>query len=128
MSDQDRVEFLRNLYGKKNDGSKNVSGGTNQPQNPIQNALGIPTTDPNAGKTPEEIAKLHALRNQLHSDYYQNLVNPPKPKEEPVTEKLEKEKQMEALELEQKEKEKPDPLQNVKTGTGEKGISIGVSG
>src|SRR3972149_8539048 len=40
MSDQDRVEFLRNLYGKKNDGSKNVSGGTNQPQNPIQNALG----------------------------------------------------------------------------------------
>lgn len=128
MSDAERVEFLRNLYGKSDNNAKGAAD-SKKPQKgagPVAQALGVPQQDPNAGKTPEEIAKLQALRAQLHQDYYQNTFNRPKPKEEPVTEKIEKEKQMEALVEQKKQKEKPGPLQNVKKGTGE--ANIGVAG
>lgn len=124
MSDDQAKQFLKDLYGNKDKAS--APGNIKQVPHPIQDALGIPKPDPNAGKTPEELTKLQSLRNQLHGDYYQNLINPPKPKEEPVTQKLEKEKQMEEFELAQKQKEKPDPLATVKTGTGER--VVGVSG
>ena len=63
-----------------------------------------------AGKTPEEQKKLRELRHQLHAQYYQKLVNPPKQQEERPAEKMEKEKMQEMQELEQKEAKKPAPL------------------
>ncbi len=142
MSDDQAKQFLKDLYGKSDKSLAQQKSSTPSP-NPVQNALGIPQKsddkshpvsealgipqiDPNAGKTPEELTKLQSLRSQLHGDYYQNLVNPPKSKEEPVVEKLEREKQQEEFDLAQKQKEKPDPLAIVKTGTGEK--VVGVSG
>lgn len=63
-------------------------------------------------KPPEETKeqKLAKLRQELHSNYYQRLVNPPKPPEEKPAEKVEREKKEERWELEQKEKKKPPPL------------------
>lgn len=58
----------------------------------------------------EEKQQKEALRQRLHSEYYQGLVNPPKPKEERPAEKVEKEKQQEMQELQQKEAKKPPPL------------------
>ncbi len=116
MTDKDRVEFLRNLYGKSDNSSKTKSQGSNPPQK-----------SPNVGKTPEELAKIEALRKQLHGDYYQSLTNPAKPQEETVTEKLEREDEKEKMELWEKDKKKPPPLPaTVKQGTGES--VVGVSG
>lgn len=63
-------------------------------------------------KPPEETKeqKLAKLRQELHSNYYQRLVNSPKPPEEKPAEKVEREKKEERWELEQKEKKKPPPL------------------
>ncbi len=116
MTDKDRVEFLRNLYGKSDNSSKTKSQGSNPPQK-----------SPNVGKTPEELAKIEALRKQLHGDYYQSLTNLQKPQEETVTEKLEREEEKEKMELWEKDKKKPPALAaNVKQGTGES--VVGVSG
>lgn len=123
MSDDQAKQFLKELYGSTDKKTPKIE---KPEEHPIGEALGLPQTDPNADKTPEELAKIQSLRSQLHQDYYQNLVNPPKPEEKPVTEKLEEEKKMEELELAKKKEEAPGPLQNVKTGTGEK--MVGVSG
>lgn len=132
MTDEERVEFLSNLYGK-NDANKNVNSSGNDQKKPqngagdVKQALGIPQKDPNEGKTPEEIAKIEALRKQLHSDYYQNLVNRPKPKEEPVAQKLEREEQEERMAEIEEEKKKPKELpRTVRKGTGES--VVGVAG
>lgn len=138
MSDDAAKQFLKDLYGptKKAEPQKPkahpISDALGVPQSeknvshPVVEALGIPQVDPNAGKTPEEIAKLQKLRSSLHQDYYQGLVNPPKPAEKPVAEKLEEERQMEALEEQKKVEKTPGPLQQVKPITGER--MVGVSG
>lgn len=128
MTDKDRVEFLRNLYGKSDNSSKTKSQGSNPPQkSPISQVLGVPQNDPNLGKTPEELAKIEALRKQLHGDYYQSLTNPQKPQEETVTEKLEREEQKKKMADLETDKEKPPQLSPTqKVGTGE--AVIGVSG
>ena len=41
-------------------------------------------------------AKLESLRQRLHNEYYQNLVNPPKPKELPTAKKIEQEEKLRA--------------------------------
>ncbi|MBI1982091.1 MAG: hypothetical protein HYY87_04000 [Candidatus Levybacteria bacterium] len=61
-------------------------------------------------KQAEDKQKEEFLRQRLHSEYYQQLTNPPKPKEERPAEKVEKEKKLEMKELEQKEAKKPPPL------------------
>lgn len=63
-----------------------------------------------ADKSPEEQQKLMALRRKLHQEYYEKLVNPPKPQEERPAEKVEKEKKQEMSELQQKEEKKPPAL------------------
>lgn len=123
MSDDQAKQFLKDLYGPTTKKTSNIQKPV---EHPIGEALGLSQVDPNAGKTPEEIAKIQSLRSQLHQDYYQNLVNPPKSQEKPVVEKLEEEEKMEELEEAKKKEKAPGPLQNVKTGTGEK--MIGVSG
>lgn len=127
-TDVERVEFLKALYGKS-DSSSSQKKDQSKPNNSgsVTQALGIPQKDPDAGKTPEEIAKLQALKNQLHQEYYQDLVNRPKPKEEPVAEKLEREEQEEKMSEIEEQKKKPAPLPaTVKRGTGEN--VVGVSG
>lgn len=54
--------------------------------------------------------KLAKLRQELHANYYQRLINPPKQKEEKPAEKVEREKKEEDFELQEKEKKKPPPL------------------
>lgn len=127
-TDEERVEFLRDLYGKSDHGnSKSGGDDSKKGSGSVAQAIGVPQKDPNAGKTPEEVAKLQALRNQLHSDYYQNLVNRPKAKDEPVTEKLEREEQEAKMAEIQTQKEKPPPINpTVKQGTGEN--VVGASG
>lgn len=128
MTDADRVEFLKNLYGKSDHNSKSKSD-ESKPKNsgPVTQALGVSQKDPNEGKTPEEIAKIQALRNQLHQDYYQETFNRPKAKEESVTEKLEREEQMKQFEDLEENKKKPAPLPTtVRQGTGES--VVGISG
>lgn len=136
MSDDQAKQFLKDLYGTSDkdsqkdirplDPKKQNSPANTNPQNPLAQAVGINTKDPNSGKSPEELAKIEALRQQLHGDYYQSLTAPQKQAEESVTEKLDREKQEEEIELWEKDKKKPDPLANVKQGTGEN--VIGVSG
>lgn len=127
MSDDQAKDFLKGLYGKSDSG--NTQKVSSQPQgNIVQQAIGMKPKDPNVGKTPEEIVEMQRLRAQLHSkEYYQPLVTSPKQKEEPVAERLEKEKQQERFELAEKEKKKPQPLPaTVRQGTGEK--QPGVTG
>ncbi|MBI4089157.1 MAG: hypothetical protein HY424_00440 [Candidatus Levybacteria bacterium] len=89
-SDEERIKFLKDLYGKS-DISKD--GGS----------------DP--GKTPEEQKKLLELRNQLHKEnYYDPTFNPVKKQEERPAEKVENEKKQEMQELQEKETKKPPPL------------------
>ena len=124
MTDQERVEFLSDLYGKGN--SKNNSGSSQKNSQKgtgdVTQALGIPQKDPYEGKTPEEIAKIEALTRQLHSNYYQELMEKSKPKNEPVAEKLEREEEEKKMtELNENNNEMTSPInpQMVKQGTGE---------
>jgi len=154
MSNDDAQKFLQGLYGKSNQtqspnaqnsqkpppptpqetiktalGIPQSSADENSPQTAsvtVKNALGIPET--NNQKTPEELAKIEALRQQLHGQYYQELVNPQKPPEENVTQKIEREDQEEKLADLEETKKKPPPLVNpsMKQGTAES--VVGVSG
>lgn len=126
-SDEDRVKFLQDLYGKSDHGGKsNNTHSDDSKTGAIKQALGI-SADPNAGKSPEELAKLAALRNQLHAKYYQELTTP-KQREVSVTEKLEREEQIERMDAFEKDKKKPTAAINptMKQGTAES--VVGVSG
>lgn len=106
--------------------SKPAGGRVPTTKETIKNAMGIPDFPVNQ-KTPEEQAKIEALRSQLHGQYYQDLTNRKKPEEEHVTEKLEREGQEEKMTELEIEKKKPPKLPvNVKQGTGEN--VVGVSG
>jgi len=123
-TDEERKQFLRDLYGGGGHGEKSNSHSDSSKTGVVKQALGI-FDDPNKGLSPEEIAKLTALRNQLHSNYYRDLITPQQ-REVSVTEKLEREDQMEKIDAFEKQKKKPNPLQNVKQGTGES--VVGASG
>lgn len=113
QSDEERVKFLRGLYGsdqtkpdvKQTSVNPLVSSGQEKPsefKEQIKN------------ETPEEQKKLIELRNQLHKEnYYDPTFNRPNPSaggEERPAEKVEQEKKQEMQELEQKEAKKPPPL------------------
>jgi len=139
MSDDQAKQFLKDLYGpsqpqgqdkslpsQKNPGNQAHNQNQNQNSSAVSNALGLPQTDPNKGKTPEEMVEIEALRKQLHADYYRTLTTP-KPQEERVSEKLEREDQEKQMEDLEKEEKKPNALPvTVKQGTGE--TMVGVSG
>lgn len=129
MSDDQAKQFLKDLYGptkpQESSASNNSQAKTaaqqGSNQNLIKQAAGV------TPKNPQEIAKMQSLRNTLHQEYYQNLINPQKPEEVSVTDKLEREEQVEEFEEIEKEKKKPSKLpQTQKVGTGEK--MVGVSG
>jgi hypothetical protein len=88
--------------------------------------MGIPEVM-SGQKTPEEMAKMQALRNQLHGEYYQQLTKPQQQEEETVVDKLEREDQEKKMSDLETDKEKPPPLPaTTKQGTGEN--VVGVSG
>lgn len=90
----------------------------------VKNAMGIPEISSNE-KTPEELAKIEALRQQLHKDYYESLTNRKKPIEEHVTEKLEREeKEQKMSELEVQKKKPPKLPMTQKQGTGENVVGV----
>lgn len=64
------------------------------------------------GKSPEEAAKLEAIRNQLHkTDYYDPLVNrKPIEEEHKEEEKVEEEEKMEELQVEEQKKKQDDDI------------------
>lgn len=80
-------EFVKSLYGKSS-------------------TLQV---KPDQKKAEDELAKKR-LRQELHAQYYQRLVNPPKAPEEKPAEKVEREKKQEMVDLQQKEKKKPPVL------------------
>src|SRR3990170_4474488 len=85
--------------GDKQKDNRKKSANPAVTQNASQKALGIAPKDPNAGKTPEELRKIEALRKQLHGQYYDKMVNPQKSPEEPVAEKIERQERQETWEL-----------------------------
>lgn len=101
QSDEERIKFLKGLYGSDKNANPNPQPG----KKPTDFEKQI------VEKSPEEQKKLLELRDQLHKEnYYNPTFNPVKQQEERPAEKVEKEKKMEALELEKKEKNKPPPL------------------
>lgn len=71
--------------------------------------------------------KKKELRQILHNEYYQKLVNPPKQQEERPAEKVEREKMGELQEEQEKQAKKPPPLPpSARPGTVER--KMGVSG
>lgn len=92
----------------------------------VVSAMGLPDILKDK-KTPEEEAKIEALRGQLHGEYYQKLTKPQQQAEETVVDKLEREDQEKKFEDFETNKEKPPPLPaTTKQGTGEN--VVGVSG
>ena len=101
-------EFVKGLYGAPRDSEKNDEKRYVSPGQKVQKPSEF--EEQIKDKTPEEQKKLMQLRQQLHSQYYQNLVNPPKQQEERPAEKVEREKQEEMIDLQKKEQKKPKDL------------------
>ena len=98
-SDNERIKFLRDLYGKT-DMSKD-----GEDKKPTEFEKQI------AGESPEKQKQLLELRQKLHKEeYYDPTFNPVKKQEERPAEKVENEKKMEMQELEEKDAKKPPPL------------------
>lgn len=93
-------EVVKHLYGAK-DASQN---------NHASIAEGAQGESKDSKRTPEEIQKIEQLRKQLHGQYYQSIINPPKQQEERPVEKVEREQQEQQMELIEKEKKKPQPI------------------
>lgn len=65
---------------------------------------------PQSVKEADDKQKLERLRQELHGQYYQKLVNRPKPKEERPAEKVEREDKQKMADLQEKAAKKPAPL------------------
>lgn len=122
-SDEERVKFLRDLYGsseKTSSGEQNSSAKKTEPQsqktslNPLvasQEKKPSEFEEQIKDKTPEEQKKLMELRNKLHKEnYYDPTFNRPQKQEERASEKVENEKKQEMVDLQKKEEKKPQPL------------------
>lgn len=102
-ADANTADIVDSLYEKS---SGQVSNQAPQPQvsSQAQNPHDM------SSKSAVELAQMEAVRKQLHNEYYQHLVNPPKQQEETVVEKIEREDQEKDWELKKKEMEAPPPL------------------
>ena len=136
-SDEERIKFLRDLYGSSAQPSPEATAGKVEKKqttsanplvkaekkknatsaDPLVKATEKPTEfqEKIADKSPEEQKKLLELRNQLHKDtYYDPTFNrpksPPAGGEERPAEKVENEKKQEMQELQKKEEKKAPPL------------------
>lgn len=119
-SDEERVKFLKGLYGSSNSSTENKSDKKKTTSaNPFvkseESKNSSEFQEQIADKSPEEQKKLIELRNQLHKENYYDPTfnrakNPPAGGEERPAEKVENEKKQEMMELEQKDAKKPPPL------------------
>lgn len=101
QSDEERIKFLRGLYGSDKNANLNppVGGKPTEFEEQIKD------------KSPEKQKELMELRNKLHKEnYYDPTFNPVKKQEERPAEKVEQEKKQEMAELQEKEAKKPPPL------------------
>jgi len=112
QSDEERVKFLQDLYGKS-DMAKDAANGPDasgsaapaSSQKPSEFQQQIP------GESPDDQKKLAELRNKLFKEnYYDPTFNPVKKQEERPAEKVENEKKQEMMELQQKEDKKDKPI------------------
>lgn len=109
QSNEERIKFLKDLYGKSDPSASSGQVKKDDLQQP-QSKKPSEFQEQIADKTPEEQKKLIELRQQLHKDYYDKLVNPPKQQEERPAEKVENEKKLEMQDLQEKDAKKPPPL------------------
>lgn len=119
QSDEERVKFLKDLYGfspaKQDSLEKKPEAKQTTSANPLTTAVESKTPsefqEQIKDKSPEEQKKLIELRNQLHREnYYDPTFNPVRKQEERPAEKVENEKKQEMQDLQQKEDKKPPPL------------------
>lgn len=109
QSDEERVKFLKDLYGSSEKNSESQA----KPQQPAPQPEKKLTEfeEQIKDKSPQEQKKLSELRNQLHKEnYYDPTFNPVKKQEERASEKVENEKKQEMQDLQKKEESKPPPL------------------
>ncbi|MEK7517322.1 MAG: hypothetical protein AAB583_02140 [Patescibacteria group bacterium] len=111
-SDEERIKFLRDLYGSS---KKTLDSSGKNTNNTLQNNPHDekPTEFERqiADKSPREQKELLELRRDLHKQvYYDPTFNPPQKQEERPAEKAESQKKQEMAELEKKEEKKPPPL------------------
>jgi hypothetical protein len=119
QSDEERIKFLQDLYGKTDQEKQNPSEEKSKTKqtsaNPLvkseENKQPSEFQEQIADKSPEEQKELIELRNQLHKEvYYDPLINPVKKQEERPAEKVENEKKQEMMDLQKKEEKKPQPI------------------
>ena len=97
QSDEERIKFLKDLYGSKSSSEESLEKSTSFVQA--------------STVKPEEQKKLIELRNQLHKEnYYDPLIKPVKKQEERPAEKVEQEKKQGMMELQKKEERAQPPL------------------
>ena len=102
QSDEERIKFLKDLYGKT-DAPKSLDKKPTEFQEQIKD------------KSPEEQQELMSLRSQLHKEnYYDPTFNPVKKQEERPAEKVEQEKEKEMQDLQEKKEKAPPPLAAVR--------------
>lgn len=104
-SKEETREFVKSIYGVDQQSNEKPVPPQRDPEK------GGTTTESTASNAAaQKELKLNRLRQELHAQYYQRLVNPPKPTEERPAEKVEKEKREEMIDLQEKEKKKPPVL------------------
>jgi hypothetical protein len=113
QSDEERMKFLKDLYGSKDQVSSPSADAKKTSANPLVSSKDKPSEfqEQIKEKSPEEQKKLLELRGQLHREnYYDPTFNPVRKQEERPAEKVEKEKQEEMQDLQKKEAAKPQPI------------------
>ncbi len=113
-AEEQNKEVVKSLYAKSDASASTNASHSNNPTAQIAEELAQKYTE----KSPEEIQKMAALRQQLHKEtYYDPTFNAPKPQEERPVEKVEREKQEEQMELQKKEEEKPVAIDRASKST-----------
>ncbi len=112
-SDKANEDFVKAMYGV--DSNKDTAQLPAQKQNQTKANEDNPDAQlfqslalAHPSKTQEELQKMLSEYKQQHKEeYYDKVFNPPKPKEEAVTEKIEREDNEERWKLQEEEKKKP---------------------
>ncbi len=116
QSDEERVKFLKGLYGSSEKASSTekkpeVKQTSANPLTSVENQKPSEFQEQIKDKSSEEQKELMQLRQQLHKEvYYDPTFNPVKKQEERPAEKVEQEKKQEMMDLQEKEEKKPQPL------------------
>ncbi len=112
-SDEERIKFLKGLYGSKDQVSSLSPDAKKTSANPLVSSKDKPSElqEQIKTKSPEEQKKIIELRNQLHQEnYYNPTFSLPKKQEERPAEKIENEKKKELQDLQKKDEKAPPPL------------------